>query len=74
MLNYLIMSMFGRTLISPVRAHLMRATCCLARLIDNVVTLILDPGSREFRESIFRSIWFRSSETGETMHDADATR
>ena len=51
-----IMSMYGRTLSSPVLAQLMRATCCLARLNNNVVTLTLDPGSREFRESISRSI------------------
>ena len=50
----LIMSMYGRTLSSPVRAQLMRAICCLARLNYNVVTLTLDPVSRGFRESISR--------------------
>ena len=52
----LIMSMYGRTLNSRVKAQLMRATCCLARVNDNVVTLTLDPVSRGFRESISRSI------------------
>ena len=43
----LLMSMYGRTLNSPVRAQLMRATCCLARLNDNMVTLTLDPFARQ---------------------------
>jgi len=52
----LVISLCGRTLISSVRAHLLRTTCCLARFNDNVVTLTLDQGSRGLRESISRSI------------------